>query len=244
MVDAGVLSPAEAERHPDASVLERAIGESETVAVDVGAWLHLKKGDEILLCSDGLYGEADDLEIEEALQHDESPRRLVDRLVALALEKGGGDNVTVQLIRYRNRPIPWQPFRSQAITLPILILGGLTAIYFANARLEAALSREIIRLEVETRGLRASIDDIKQQSSLDLQTLKQELASMNSRIEQRSGTPRTGAGPRKASVKGKSVQRKPGSSARKVIAPVEASPVVPDPAADAAKPTSSGEGKP
>jgi hypothetical protein len=244
MVDTGVLSLAEAERHPDASVLERAIGESQTVAVDIGAWLHLKKGDEILLCSDGLCGEADDLEIEEALQHDESPRRLVDRLVALALDKGGGDNVTVQLIRYGNRPIPWQHLRSQVVTLPILILGGLLAIYFANTRLEAALSKNIVRLEAETRELRANIDDVRHQSSRELQALKQELASMSNRIEQRSATPRTRARPRTASVKGKSVQRKSGSSARTVVAPVDASPVVPEPAADAAKPTSAGEDKP
>jgi serine/threonine protein phosphatase PrpC len=106
LVDAGVLSAREAEMHPDANILARAIGHHATVEVDIGGWIQLRQGDEILLCSDGLYGEVEDPEIERILRHDASPQGLVDRLVDSALERGGRDNVTVQLIRYGDRSSP------------------------------------------------------------------------------------------------------------------------------------------
>ncbi len=102
MIEAGMLKPEEASRHPDASVLERAIGSTPTVEVDI--YNHqLQEGDAILLCSDGLCGYVADGEIEAALRHHGTVQETTARLVGLALEKGGHDNVTVQLIRYGAR---------------------------------------------------------------------------------------------------------------------------------------------
>jgi protein phosphatase len=246
MVDAGVLSLSEADGHPDADVLVRAIGESPTVEVDIGPWLHLKKGDEILLCSDGLCGEADDLEIEEALRHNEIPRRLVDRLIALALDKGGNDNVTVQLIRYGNRapPFEWRPFRSQIATLAILAMICLTAFYFVNRRLEAALTENAARREGETRALRASIEDWKEESSQELRAIKQQLALVSSRLEQQSAIPQTSAvRPHSASVKGRSRHRTSNSSASRSAPAANPAPMVRQPTPAAITPTPPEEGK-
>jgi len=111
LIDVGVLSQTEARGHPDANVLIRGVGLVPIMDIDIADRLELKPGDEILLCTDGLTGVASDAQIEEALQPDEDPQRLADRLIALALDRGGTDNVTVQLIRYGSRPpkFDWLP---------------------------------------------------------------------------------------------------------------------------------------
>lgn len=98
MIDAGILTPADASAHPDASILERAMGASPTVNVDISSWISLRKGDRILLCSDGLHGYVSDTEIAAILSNQGAPQELANQLINLALEKGGEDNITIQLI--------------------------------------------------------------------------------------------------------------------------------------------------
>jgi protein phosphatase len=106
MVDAGMLEPAEAESHPDANLLERAIGVSPDILVDISSWMPLHEGDKILLCSDGLHGYVQDGEISALLGNKLTSQELADQLVDMALRKGGEDNITVQLIEYgRQRKI-------------------------------------------------------------------------------------------------------------------------------------------
>lgn len=96
MVDAGVLHPDEAERHPHASVILRAVGVDETVVL---AWVHapVQPGDVFLLCSDGLTRMVADTELEAALAS--GPIEQVSRdLLALTLERGAKDNVTIVLV--------------------------------------------------------------------------------------------------------------------------------------------------
>lgn len=102
MIDAGILSEKEARVHPDASVLARAMGHAASIAVDFSE-LELEEGDAVLLCSDGLSGYVDDSEIEEILRSDSSVQEIPRKLVSLALDKGGDDNITVQYIRYGER---------------------------------------------------------------------------------------------------------------------------------------------
>lgn len=102
MVDAGMLTDDEAFAHPDANLLERAIGVSPDVAADISAWFELNEGDRILLCSDGLHGYVSDGEISAILNNRQATQQeLANQLVDLALQKGGEDNITVQLIGAR-----------------------------------------------------------------------------------------------------------------------------------------------
>jgi PPM family protein phosphatase len=184
MVDAGVLSPMEAEQHPESSVLSRAIGQLSTVEVEIGAWQTLTRGDEILLCSDGLFGEARDAEIEELLGRDDPPQLLADHLIGLALSNGGGDNVTVQILRYGSRPVPfaWAPFRYQLATLPFLMLACAAPAYLANEHLQSVLSQEMRMLAAENRALRQSSEERMAKTDKELEVLEGELASLNSKI--------------------------------------------------------------
>jgi PPM family protein phosphatase len=106
MVEEGLLKPEDAADHPNASVLERAIGTQQSVEVDISEELPLKDGDAILLCSDGLCGYVTDPEIESALRSPATSQEITTRLVDLALQKGGRDNVTVQFIQYGPRKAP------------------------------------------------------------------------------------------------------------------------------------------
>lgn len=123
MVDAGMLTAAEAMSHPDASLLERAMGTSPDVTVDISPWIPLRVGDQVLLCSDGLHGYVADSEIGTILRQEATVQELTDQLVNRALQKGGEDNITVQLIEYgRRRKRGWtQVIGRFAIVFPIAL---------------------------------------------------------------------------------------------------------------------------
>jgi protein phosphatase len=100
MVDAGILTEVQAAGHPASNLLERAIGVAPDIQPDISPPIKLNAGDLMLLCSDGLHGYVSDAEIAGILNRRTSVQTMVDELVDLALEKGGEDNITVQLIGY------------------------------------------------------------------------------------------------------------------------------------------------
>ena len=93
MIDRGLLAPADAENHPMGHILARAIGVHATVEVDV-VTDETEGGDAFLLCSDGLTARVEDGEIAAALA-DPDPEGRAAKLVAMTLERGAPDNVTV-----------------------------------------------------------------------------------------------------------------------------------------------------
>jgi cell division protein FtsL/sulfur transfer complex TusBCD TusB component (DsrH family) len=103
MVEAGMLKPAEAIDHPNASVLERAVGSKPGVEADISDKLELVEGDAILLCSDGLSGYVADPAIEKVLRSPATVQAIPEQLMGLAMQAGGEDNVTVQFIQYGQR---------------------------------------------------------------------------------------------------------------------------------------------
>lgn len=103
MVDDGLLRPDEAEGHPQRHVLCRAIGRSDWVEPDLSsAPVELAASDSLVLCSDGLSDLVSASEIGRIVDA-MGPERSCERLVALALARGGSDNVTVQVV-HRGRP--------------------------------------------------------------------------------------------------------------------------------------------
>lgn len=130
MVDAGMLTAEQAREHPEASLLDRAMGQKPNIEVDIVSDLRLESGDGILLCSDGLCGYVNDQEIGTVLRGATSPQGAANRLVDLALEKGGYDNITVQFIQYGersdaervNRPVRYWV---AAILVAVIVIAGL-----------------------------------------------------------------------------------------------------------------------
>lgn len=97
MVREGLLTSAEAETHPRRNVLQRSMGVSEEVEVDIVGPIELRMGDTFILCSDGLHGLVKEPELKEiALNQIEVA---ADEFLRKALERGAPDNVTVIVAR-------------------------------------------------------------------------------------------------------------------------------------------------
>lgn len=97
LIDAGEVTPGEASIHPDRHIITRAIGIDLDVEVDVWTF-DAEVGDRLLVVSDGLTGEISDAQIEAALALREGADDTAQRLVSLALEAGGRDNVSVIVV--------------------------------------------------------------------------------------------------------------------------------------------------
>jgi PPM family protein phosphatase len=97
LVRSGVLTPEEAERHPQRSAITRAVGTESAIDADVFS-VSAEPGDLFLLCSDGLTDMlgADDIAAT-ILGADRNPAAAGEALVAAANAEGGEDNITVVL---------------------------------------------------------------------------------------------------------------------------------------------------
>mgnify|MGYP001070576135 CR=1 FL=1 len=98
LVEVGQLTEAEAAVHPERNVLYRAVGQSETLDVDVTT-LPLEAGDQLLLCSDGLWNMVAEAEIQSVVTSSHDVQTACEKLVEAANAAGGEDNVTVVLVR-------------------------------------------------------------------------------------------------------------------------------------------------
>lgn len=97
LVESGVLTPEEAENHPQRSAITRALGTEPAVSVDTFV-VEAAPEDLYLLCSDGLSNMLDDDAIVEVVASvDSDPEQAAELLVRAANANGGEDNVTVVL---------------------------------------------------------------------------------------------------------------------------------------------------
>lgn len=108
----GFLSEQDARRAINKNVLSRSIGINLFVAPEISEH-HVRPGDLLLLCSDGLHGAVSDEKIVRIATSGDSLEDAARQLIKIANESDGGDNVSVQLIRvkdveavgmYRGRP--------------------------------------------------------------------------------------------------------------------------------------------
>ncbi len=95
----GVISPDEAADHPRKHVLTAALGVAEQLQPDFPSTpLVARRGDVFMICSDGLWGQMEEAEIQSNL----ALRSLSDackNMVLLANDRGGPDNITLLLLR-------------------------------------------------------------------------------------------------------------------------------------------------
>jgi len=102
----GILTAAEAEVSSMQSVLLRALGANPEIEVDAEEHVLFER-DILLLCSDGLTRMVTEPEIAGALQSETDPVKAAEKLVGLANEYGGGDNVTVLVLRINSESKGW-----------------------------------------------------------------------------------------------------------------------------------------
>ena len=102
LVDRGQIKPEEAEKHEAAGEITHYVGMEEKPAPYVCSF-GLRKGDRLLLCTDGLSDMVDDGAIAAILGGEDEIERACRRLVDAANAAGGEDNVTVLLIEWFGR---------------------------------------------------------------------------------------------------------------------------------------------
>ena len=130
LVDSGQIAPEEAESHPNANVVTRAVGASEELELDKRNE-PLRDGDVFVLCSDGLSRLAAPSEIAALLQRHPGEGG-AQALVDLALDRGAPDNVTVVVVTCRGgdgeaiqSPAPESVFEEEREdTLRTVLAGG------------------------------------------------------------------------------------------------------------------------
>jgi len=95
----GVITPEEAKTWAGSNVITRAIGVYDEPELEIMSG-PLQPGDNFIICSDGLTRHVEDNEIRDHVST-KLPQQACDDLIALALERGGLDNVTVVITRYQ-----------------------------------------------------------------------------------------------------------------------------------------------
>lgn len=98
LVESGLVRAEDAERHPQRHILTAALGAGLEVAAEGGEQgMLLQDGDNLLLCTDGLWGVVAEDELEHAVSK-YAPAACCAALVKLARERGGPDNITLQIL--------------------------------------------------------------------------------------------------------------------------------------------------
>lgn len=98
MVRLGELNPSEARSHPDKNIITRAIGAQKDVKADFFE-VELAKDDYVLMCTDGLTNMVRDEEILDIVRSEKEPEAIAHKLVRMANNNGGRDNITVTIIK-------------------------------------------------------------------------------------------------------------------------------------------------
>jgi serine/threonine protein phosphatase PrpC len=102
LVESGVLSTDEAERHPQRHILTAALGAGGEVTADApDGPMTLNDGDVLVLCTDGLWGLVQEAEIMKIVSSHDATAACAE-LVKLARQRGGPDNITLQVLRLSN----------------------------------------------------------------------------------------------------------------------------------------------
>jgi len=99
----GQITAAEAAMHPQRSILYRAVGQGDTLEVDI-VTRHLFPGATILLCSDGLWSVVPDDKMLGIVQQSAGLQAACEALVAAANAAGGPDNISVIMVRLPEAP--------------------------------------------------------------------------------------------------------------------------------------------
>jgi protein phosphatase len=125
---AGVITREEASQHPYRSVITRSLGSKREVEVDLFQ-KRIQRGDVLLLCSDGLHGLVGDGEMAEVAAQSRSSQEAVQRLVGMANQRGGPDNITAIVVGMGEAGAAViDPFSRRALGVMLPIAGGIAAL--------------------------------------------------------------------------------------------------------------------
>lgn len=99
LVESGIVRSEDAETHPQRHILTAALGSGTETAADVSQdAVDLQEGDTLVLCTDGLWGVVGEQEVAATVKAN-TPADSCAAIVRMALQRGGPDNITVQILR-------------------------------------------------------------------------------------------------------------------------------------------------
>jgi protein phosphatase len=113
LVDAGELTEEEAEQSERRNIILQALGPDPRVRVDLTHQV-LRRGDTLILCSDGLSGSVRREEFAQVAMEQKDLPSLCSKLIDLANERGGPDNITVVAARFDGEGLP-EPTESEGV---------------------------------------------------------------------------------------------------------------------------------
>ena len=119
LVDVGQISEAEAETHMFRNVILQALGAQSDVTPVTGK-IQLRRGDILLLCSDGLSGKLRSEDIQNIVASNPDLTTACDELIAEANNRGGEDNITVVLVRFLGDDLEEPKGDHITVELPVL----------------------------------------------------------------------------------------------------------------------------
>lgn len=105
MITSGTLTQEQARVHPQRNMITQALGCPQPLVVALGK-VALRRGDRLLLCSDGLHGEISDDRITAILAEGFSPRRTLEMLLEATMDRGARDNVTALFLVLDDPSLP------------------------------------------------------------------------------------------------------------------------------------------
>ncbi len=121
LIEAGQLTEEEAETFEHNNIILQALGTADTVQVDL-TYVELRKGDTLLLCSDGLSGMVRFDEIRDTLLQFTEPLDACKALTEKANQAGGHDNITVVIVKFDGDalkpPSDTEPLKYRKYPLP------------------------------------------------------------------------------------------------------------------------------
>ena len=100
MVMQGLITPSEARNHPKRNYITRALGTARSVEVDL-VQLGIRSDDVYLLCSDGLSGHVEERKMLSVTLSEAGWQQKLEKLVQIALENGGTDNITAMYVTFK-----------------------------------------------------------------------------------------------------------------------------------------------
>jgi serine/threonine protein phosphatase PrpC len=104
LVESGLVRAEDAEKHPQRHILTAALGAGTELAVETaGQGMALQDGDDLVLCTDGLWSVVTEEELEMAVSS-HPPAECCAALVKLARQRGGPDNITLQVVYVMRQP--------------------------------------------------------------------------------------------------------------------------------------------
>ncbi|MCU0636026.1 MAG: Stp1/IreP family PP2C-type Ser/Thr phosphatase [Gemmatimonadaceae bacterium] len=121
LVDAGELTEEEAERSERRNIILQALGPEPTVKVELTRQ-SVRRGDVLLLCSDGLSGLVRGEEMAEIVRTSDTIEQVCDTLIDLANARGGPDNITVVAVHIDGSALP-PPDPAEQPRYGVLLLG-------------------------------------------------------------------------------------------------------------------------